>query len=58
MAISNVARHGGIYHFRRVVLAELQERIGRRELVLSLGSCNAKTARRLSDRLSSSTGIS
>lgn len=30
---------------------ELRERIGRRELVRSLGSCNAKTARLLSDRL-------
>lgn len=51
MAISNVARRGGTYHFRRVVPVELRERIGRRELVRSLGSCNAKTARLLSDRL-------
>lgn len=51
LAISNVVRRGGTYHFRRVVPVELRERIGRRELVRSLGSCNAKTARLLSDQL-------
>ena len=51
LAISNVVRRGGTYHFRRVVPTELRERIGRRELVRSLGSCNAKTARLLSDQL-------
>lgn len=51
MAISNVVRRGGTYHFRRAVPVELRERIGRRELVRSLGSCNAKTARLLSDQL-------
>lgn len=51
LAISNVVRRGGSYHFRRVVPAELRQRIGRRELVRSLGSCDAKTARLLSDQL-------
>lgn len=51
LAISNVVRRGGTYHFRRAVPVELRERIGRRELVRSLGSCNAKTARLLSDQL-------
>lgn len=42
---------GGIYHFRRTVPTELRERIGRRELVRSLGSGNAKSARLLADQL-------
>ena len=51
LAILNVVRRGGTYHFRRAVPIELRARIGRREIVRSLGSCNAKTARLLSDQL-------
>jgi hypothetical protein len=51
LARSNVVRRGGTDHFRRAVPVELRERIGRRELVRSLGSCNAKAARLLSDQL-------
>lgn len=51
LAISNVIRRGGTYHFRRVEPMELRQRIGRREWVCSLGISDAKTARLLSDQL-------
>lgn len=44
-AIPNVVRRGGRFHFRRVVPAALRQRLGRRELVRSLQTSDARAAR-------------
>ncbi|WP_051758741.1 site-specific integrase [Shinella sp. DD12] len=48
---SNVVRRGRMFHFRRVVPADLRDRLKRREFVRTLGACSPRTARLRADEL-------
>ncbi|WP_460930020.1 DUF6538 domain-containing protein [Shinella zoogloeoides] len=48
---SNVVRRGRMFHFLRVVSADLRDRLKRREFVRTLVACSPRTARLRADEL-------
>ncbi|MEW9616452.1 DUF6538 domain-containing protein [Shinella sp. S4-D37] len=48
---SNVVRRGRMFHFRRVVPADLRDGLKRRAFVRTLGACSPRTARLRADEL-------